>query len=109
MSLEKVGGPLVRPTSESKGKNAIHLDDYLADVRSDSREQAGEGRRSDRGLGGKAEVIAGLDLKLSGTLGSRRRRYLTVSISGAERECIGRRSRYTSSADNVQNLSHFQD
>ena len=36
--------------------------------------------------GGKAEVIAGLDLKLSGTLGSRRRRYLTVRISGAERE-----------------------
>ena len=50
-----------------------------------SREQAGEGRPSDRGLGGKDEVIGALDLKLSGTLGSRRRRYPTVRISGAER------------------------
>ena len=69
------------------GKNLIYFDDYLADVRggAPSREQAGEGRPNDRGLGGKAEVITGLDLKLSGTciLGSRRRRYLAVRIAGA--------------------------
>src|SRR5215472_18341367 len=68
------------------GKNLVYFDDYLADVRdgAPSREQAGEGRPSDRGLGGKAEVIAGLDLKLPGTLGSRRRRYFAVRVAGAE-------------------------
>src|SRR4249920_2485513 len=63
------------------GKNPVYFDDYLADG-APSRKQAGKGRPSDRGLGGKGEVIGTLDLKLYATLGSRRRRYPTVRISG---------------------------
>ena len=89
----KYGGP-ARPTHvRIVGKNLVYFDDYLADVRdgAPSRQQAGEGRPSDRGLGGKAEVIAGLDLKLAGTLGSRGGRHKTVRIAGAEEEWIGHR------------------